>query len=80
MVVPSYPSHVHPFILWKVMEDRNVRRHEAVEAQRAVRDYIIDWELVLASRVSHEMMDLTKLKFKLAVYWWDEQNQGRCIG
>ncbi|GLJ45627.1 hypothetical protein SUGI_0960420 [Cryptomeria japonica] len=47
VVVPSYPLHVDPFILWRAMEDRNVRRHEVIEGWQAVRDYVTDWEIVL---------------------------------
>ncbi|GLJ52181.1 hypothetical protein SUGI_1110000 [Cryptomeria japonica] len=59
VAMSGYLPYVHPFILWRVMED---------------------WELVLASGVPRELMDLNKLKFKLVDYWQDEHPQGRRRG
>ncbi|GLJ25823.1 hypothetical protein SUGI_0494530 [Cryptomeria japonica] len=47
--VLGYPPNIHPFIPWRAMKDRNTGKRVAVEGWRAVRDYVNDWELVLAS-------------------------------
>ncbi|GLJ29310.1 hypothetical protein SUGI_0577980 [Cryptomeria japonica] len=77
---PGYPPNVHPFILWRSMEDKNMRRRVAVEGWYTMRDYVNDWEVVLASGVLKEQMDRSQLKYKLADYWRGDHPHGRGMG
>lgn len=80
VALPDYPHNVHPFFLWKSMEGRNTRMRIAMEGWWTIRDYVIDWEKVLVSGLSREMMDRSQLKYKLANYWRVGHPRGRGRG